>query len=366
MLRGSDPNTRRRGRRAAIAVVIGMAVAMLAQGAQANTFVPKNGKIYHGVSDTSEVADFNNFKRQVRAHPAVLQEFYHWDVSLPASGAFHRWNKTDALGVVSMSTKYPATGHAEMSPGQISKARGDSYLLRLNESIAARGKPVYFRLFPEMNGSWNPYCAFKPDGEPRDDAHKTKFFRRAWQRFVMVVRGGPLKGINRRLRAHHMPRLLHARSNHDPVYRQNGVGKRLPRPKVAFMWVPQTTGSPNVPGNQPQSYWPGRNFVDWVGADIYSKYAGAAFPALQSFYRRYNNYPFMIGEYSPWDNDFNGAFTQQLFNWARSHGRVRMLIYYRSVTADNPYYISHFPTARSIMRSQLNKKAFDQYAPQAR
>jgi hypothetical protein len=348
-----------------LALLVSALVVLFAQNAEANSFIPKKGKIYHGVSETSEVGDFNKFKRQVGAHPAVLQELYHWDVSLKASGAFHRWNKTDTLGMVSMSTKLPATGHKEMSPGQISKGRGDDYMLRLNESIAHRGKPVYIRLFPEMNGYWNPYCAFNASGDPRDAAHKTKYFKRAWQRFVMVVRGGSLKGINKRLRAHHMPRLLHARSNRDPVYRQNGIGKRLPHAKASFMWVPQTFGSPNIPGNQPKNYWPGRNFVDWVGADIFSKFSGA-FPSLQSFYRKYHKYPFVIGEYSPWDNDATGAFTNQLFNWARSHGRVRMLVYYRSVTADNPYTINRYPGARTALRRQLNKKVFAPFAPQAR
>ena len=43
----------------------------------------------------------------------------------------------------------------------------------------------------------------------------------------------------------------------------------------------------------------------------------------------------MIGEYSPWDGDPGGRFTDRLLDWAESHRRVRMLIYYRSVTANN-------------------------------
>ncbi len=347
--------------------LLALAIAgVIAQSARANTFAPKNGHIYHGVSDTANLGDFKNFRAQVESHPAVLQEFYHWDVSLKASGAFHRWNKSNTLGVVSMSTKFPATGHDEMSPGQIASGKGDPYLLRLNEQIADRGKPVFFRLFPEMNGYWNPYCGFNANGSRRDSAHDPKFFRRAFQRFVIIVRGGPRKLVNHRLRSHHMPRMLRARSNHARIYDRYDVPKRMPKPKVSFMWVPQTTGSPNVSGNQPKNYWPGSSFVDWVGIDIYSKYASAAFPRMQEFYKRYDDVPFMIGEYSPWDNDVTGSFTRHLFDWAQSHGRVKMLIYYRSVTADNPYYISHFPQARSVLRNELNHKQFDPYARQAR
>jgi len=45
---------------------------------------------------------------------------------------------------------------------------------------------------------------------------------------------------------------------------------------------------------------------------------------------------------------------------------VRMLVYYRSVTANNPYYISHYPAARSELRHHLNKTKWDQYAPGTR
>jgi hypothetical protein len=357
------------------ACIVGMlvaALAILAASAQAkhhrmrHTFAPKHGRIYHGVSDTADLGDFRNFQGQVKAHPAALQEFYHWDVTLKASGAFKRWNRSNTLGVVSMSTKFPATGAAEITPKQIAKGHGDRYLVRLNQTIAERGKPVLFRLFPEMNGYWNPYCGFQQSGSRRSASHDPKFLRQAFRRFVTIVRGGARKTVNHKLHALHMPRVLRAKSNHDRVYRRMNVKKHMPTPRVSFMWVPQTTGSPNVPGNQPANYWPGKRYVDWVGVDIYSAYASAAFPKMRQFYSRYKGYPFVVGEYSPWDNDFSGGFTRDLFHWAENHDRVKMLLYYRSVTADNPYYISHFPNARAVMRHELNKHVFAPFAPSAR
>src|SRR5207248_3972064 len=118
-----------------------------------------------------------------------------------------------------------------------------------------------------------------------------------------------------------MPLIYRAKSNSDSIYRQKGVPHLLPRPRVAFMWVPQTIGSPEVPGNQPSAYWPGGRFVNWVGADIYSKFASpGVLAALQGFYRRWHHWPFVIGEYSPWDNDYSGTFTRHLFKWALHHG----------------------------------------------
>ena len=77
-----------------------------------------------------------------------------------------------------------------------------------------------------------------------------------------------------------LPRIIRAKSENDPVYEGGPAGSRcrsraLPEPRVAMMWVPQSFGSPNVRGNQPADYWPGGKYVDWVGIDIYSKFAGA-------------------------------------------------------------------------------------------
>ena len=328
----------------------------------AKAYVPKKGKLYHGVSDTGSAKDFKHFRRQVREHPAVLQEFFHWDVSLTASGAVRRWEKTRTLGVVSMSTKLPASGQPDISPEAIAKGRGDRYILRINEVLGNLRKPSYIRLMPEMNGHWNPYSAYNANGSPRGKNYTTGDFKRAWRRFVIIVRGGNRNRINNRLRRKNLRRIYRARSNDANLYENRDVPEKLDKPKVAVMWVPQTFGSPNIAGNQPANYWPGANFVDWVGADIFSKFS-TAFDDLQAFFRRYNDHPFVIGEYSPWDADPGGAFTNRLLSWAEDHQRVRMMIYYRSVTASNEYYIDRYPAARGVLRRHLNKGRWRSFGP---
>jgi hypothetical protein len=351
--------------------LVGAAAALVlmlpAPDAGANAYRPPGNKIFHGVSDTGDVGAYDSFRRQVRAHSALLQAFYHWDTPLRSSGAFYRWEQTNTLGVVSLSNALPESGGPEVSPGAIARGKGDHYLVRLNESIGNWEKRVYIRLFPEMNGHWNPYCAFNANGSRRDGNHTTKDFRRAWRRIVIIVRGGTRAKVNKRLRKQHMPRIYGARSNGDPIYDdgEKKVPAVMERPKVAFMWVPQTFGSPNRRGNQPQDYFPGGKYVDWVGADIFSKFSGA-FDELQDFYRRWDNWPFVIGEYSPWDGDPGGRFTKRLFRWALDKGRVRALIYYRSVTVDNEYAIDRYPAARKVLRRMLNKGRFAKFGPGAR
>jgi hypothetical protein len=367
MRASSTAQRRGRARLGGVALALLALTLGLAVEAAAKPYLPKRGKLYHGVSDTGHTRDFRHFRHQVRAHPAVLQEFFHWDVSLTASGAVHRWKQTDTLGMVSMSTKLPASGKPQLATEYMARGRGDRYILRINEVLGNRlHRPTYIRLMPEMNGHWNPYCAYDANGTRRGGNHTTKDFRRAWRRFVLIVRGGSRAKVNKRLRRHNLARIYRARSNHDPVYERRDVPRVLEKPKVAFLWVPQTTGSPNIPGNQPRDYWPGGNFVDWIGIDIYSAFESAAFPAMERFYRNWNQRPFMIGEYSPWDGDPGGRFTDRLLDWAERKRRARMLVYYRSVTAENQYYISRYPDARHKLRRHLDKRRWDGWAPGTR
>jgi len=354
---------RRRASAARLTALVAVTAALIAAApATAKRWVPPDGHMWHGVSDTGKVHDFKVFRKRVGAHPALLQEFYHWDVSLTASGATARWDRTDTRGVLSLTTALPANGRPDISPEAIAKGRADHYLLRINEVLGHRRDPSYIRLMPEMNGHWNPYCAFKADGSRRGPRYRTADFKHAWRRFVLIVRGGKRSEVNKRLRRQSMPRIYRANGNHDPVYHHHDVPSRLPRAKTAFMWVPQTFGSPNIAGNQPGDYWPGKRFVDWVGADIYSKFAGA-FDDLQAFYRRYDDYPFVVGEYSPWDADPGGNFTDMLLDWGESHRRVRAMIYYRSTSAGNEFDINHYDAARHVLRNHLNHGRWRNYAP---
>lgn len=350
---------------ARLAVATLAAVVGLTASASARTYLPPNGKSFHGVSDTGHVDDFRSFVDQTGAHSAVTQSFFHWGVPM-GTGALQRYKQTRTRGVLSLSTA-PGGQPEVITPQKIAEGRGDDYMLSLNRSISESKQVVYIRLFPEMNGHWNPYSAFNSNGTSRGRSHSTANFRRAWKRFSIVVHGGHRGQMNKKLRKLGMPRLLRAKSEKDKVYVRNGVGKVLPKPKIALQWVPQTSGSPNVSGNQPADYWPGARYVDWVGADAYAKFSNSTlWNNLDAFYRKFDNKPFVIGEYGPWDSDPNGAFTRQMFNWAQSHGRTRMLIYFRSVNPTNIFNIQFYPGAQSVLRSELDGNAFLRLPPEYR
>lgn len=336
---------------AAITLIVVGAFAT-AGPAAARPYAPAKNKIYAGVSDTGSKKDYFGFTKSVGRHVPVLQAFERWGA--PLGEARQRWKRTQTRGMLSLSTS-PCYGCAGViSPRAIAKGRGDNYLIRLNRFLVEWDRPTYIRLLPEMNGHWNPYAAFDADGSSRGPAHKTKQFRRAWRRTVLIVRGGKRGRINRKLLKQGLP----------PLKRRKGRGpKRLGRAKASFLWVPQTHGSPRIKKNRPAAYWPGPHFVDWVGADIYGKYPN--FAGLDRFYRQRKNHPFMIGEWAPWDSD-NPGFVDALHEWVESHGRAKMLIYYQGFGENNPFMIQRYPNALEALEGQLKNKRYQRFAPHSK
>jgi hypothetical protein len=337
-----------------LAALVCLAVVPASAGAEA--FTPPPQKSYFGVSDTGVVDGFKKFRGDVKSHPAVLQTFHTWGTH--PWRAMNRWARTNTRGMLSIGTSECYDCPGVINPRQIAQGRGDDYPLTLARRFAAEDETVYIRLFAEMNGHWNAYSAYNQDGSSRGPGSSTTWFRRAWRRFALIVRGGPRAQINRKLRRMELPPLL--RAERARRYRRQDVGRRLPRANVALMWVPQSQGSPNLAGNQPDDYWPGGRWVDWVGVDIYAKYPN--FAGMERVYRAYRGKPFVVGEWSPWDYDSPG-FVHQLFGFAQRHPRVRLTVYYQGFEASDPHRIWHYPAAQTALRRELNGNGIKQYAP---
>ncbi len=345
----------------AIAAVLGCATVLAPASYGAGAFPPPGGQAFHGVSDTGELNRLYSFQRMLHVHTPVVQNFVTWGLGKPLHEAYRHWRKVHSRGMLSIST---APGYAEpgvISPRAIARGQGDGYILQLNREFKQLGDPVYIRLMPEMNGSWNAYSAFNSDGSSRGADNAANWYRQAWRRFDVVVHGGPLHKVNRRLRRLNLPKVK-ARWN----YSKRGLPRKLPQPKVAMIWVPQTSGSPKLRSNRPRSYWPGGRYVDWVGLDTYSKYPN--FDALSKFYKRkqWDNKPFMIGEYAPWESDA-AAWVRQLFRWQHAHQRAKMLVYYQGFGATgNPFLLKQYPHAKRTLRRILSAREYKPYAAGSR
>ena len=314
-------------------------LALSTASASASSFLPPKGQVFQGVAGQP----ISTYEQLAGKHPAVYQIFSAWGEYLP--GIFQDAQNAHARLMIMISTQ---SGTQEViTPLQIAQGGGDAWLIAMNHAMYDSGLVSYVRLMAEMDAYWNAFSAYNADGSYRGRAHSPAAYRNAWRRVTLILRGGKLAAIDAQLHQLRMPPL---RTSSD-----------LPQPKVAMLWVPQTSGAPDIPGNQPGNYWPGRQWVNWVGTDFYGKFPN--FGGLSSFYAAYRGFPFVFGEWALWGSDDPG-FVRQLFGWIGSHPRTRMLIYNQGVNPAGPLRLSLYPRAASELRRLLANPRFPAFAPE--
>ena len=311
-------------------LVLAAALCLLAAApASGDAFLPPRGDVWHGLAGGYSLSAF---ARETGRQPDVFQVFTRWG---NVDWAFKHLDASGARTMLHLSTSDGPGTREVIAPAQIAAGRGDDFLVRFGRRLAERGTPLYLRLFAEMNGPWNPYCAFDANGRARP-GHSTRDFRRAWRRIALILRGGPKQRVDAALRRLGMP----------------GVDgpEELARAPVALMWVPHNATALDTAANQPRRYWPGGRYVDWVGTDFYGQ--NPNWGALERIYAQFPGKPFVFGEWALWGRDDPG-FVRRVFAFARTHRRVRMLVYNQGGRQDGPFRLRRYPRARRVLRAML-------------
>ena len=200
-----------------------------------------------------------------------------------------------------------------VSPLDIARGRGDAFLLELNRAVAEFGALVYVRPMPEMNAHWNEYSAFNRDGSSRGARYSTAAFRKAFARIALLARGGSARKLNAKLRRLGQP----------------VIAGDLPVAQARIVWNPQGYGSPDIPANSAQAYFPGNEYVDVVANDLYDQGFNAAWDANEKLYAAHPGKPFAMAEWGLWGID-DPAFVERMAAFVKSHGRVEFLAYFNS------------------------------------
>jgi len=313
-----------------------LAFAFSATEAGATAYLAPKGKILWGGQGGYSRDSIQDFAKQSGRKPAVYNYFISWNAS---DSAFH-WlsfrfadaKAEDAAVLLSVSPE-----QTRLTPRDIAQGDGDAFLIGLNEMIFAAAVVTYLRPLSEMNNGNNPYSPYDLMGCPRGPAYSVRQFIRAWRRIALIVRGGPLAVLNRKLRRLHMASV---RTSMD----------MLPRAPVALMWVPLSFGNPEIPKNHPRFFWPGAKYVDWVGTTWYSPYRTTAAMVRMLQYPLWHRKPFAFAEWGVWGRD-NPSFVRQFFRFLKAYRqRVRMAVYYQSAMLKPEFRISTHPMSRAVLR----------------
>jgi beta-mannanase len=225
--------------------------------------------------------------------------------------------------------------------------------MSFNRRMAKHGQPVYLRWLGEMNNCDNAYSSRRCNGSRRNSDHSPANFKQAWRRAVLIVRGGDVATINGELSSLGMR----------PV---NTGAAALPMPQVAFIWSPMTGGSPMIPALRPEAFWPGAEYVDWVGTSFYSKYPNFRF--LTPYYKKFAvgyRKPFAFVEWAIWDSE-NPSFVREFFSWVDTHRLTQMISYNHGSASNGPFELTRYPRSAAVIRSKVSSARFLAWAPEWR
>jgi hypothetical protein len=236
-------------------------------------------------------------------------------------------------------------GREGRSPGAVSRGLADAYFLDMSRVINESGQLVYVRPPAEMNGHWSLWSAYDSSGRRRNADHSTRSYRRAFARIALIARGGNVATINLALRRNGMPPLRTAATD-------------LPSSgRIATVFNPQARGAPDVRGNQPWDYYPGRAYVDYVANDLYVQRGRANWDAHEALYRRYAKvHPFMVAEFAPWGYD-DPAFVRRMFRWTATHPRTVALVYFNG-TSGKTFRLAAKPRSLAAYRALVGQRQF--------
>jgi hypothetical protein len=199
-----------------------------------------------------------------------------------------------------------------ITPRAIAQGLGDGFLLEMSASARSLGRPVYIRPLAEMNGHWNAYSAYNENGTSRGAEHSTAAFREAFARISLIMHGGA--SINDELHRLGLP----------PVQTEIPVS-----PFVRVIWNPQGFGSPDLPGNSAQAYYPGDRYVDVVGDDLYDIGGKVEWAAAKRLYAAHPSKPFAFPEWGLWGID-DPLFVQRMAGFVKSHPRTKLIAYFKA------------------------------------
>lgn len=306
------------------------AIACVSAAGAAPPGKPPAGKVLLGVVSPNPDA----FDRLTGKHHVLRVAFGAWRADIATFLANER--AAGRIPVLSLAS--------QVAPSDIARGAEDAWLVSLARQAHGSGIDVWFRPLPEMNGYWNPWCAFEANGSPRGASRSTAAFVKAFRRMALILRGGPLATLNRRLAALGQP----------PVR----GGANVPSSgKVAIVWNPQGHGTPFIAANGPRAYWPGPGYVDYVGNDLYSDSGEPSWSGMDVLYAF--GKPYLVAEWAL-EREDDPAWAERMFAWIAAHPRTIGLVYFdRGWSGGSGVYaLGGKPRSLAVYRQRIKHARF--------
>ena len=312
-------NVRVGGRREKIrSLIIAVAMAGLAAGVwtyaarpvdDGPKFAPADGDVYVGVStDIGRLATFDT-TAGIGSHPAIYDQW-----TTPNGPVAPTLADAKTAGAAAM-----VSWNLDLTGAAVTDGSRDTYIKDQADAIRDYGRPVFVRLDWEMNAN------FYPDwNEPGVSPSQ---YVASWQ---------------------HVYRL----------FQQEGVTN------AAFVWCPNLWDGPG--GLSPSAWYPGDQYVDWIGVDAYPQSAvesfiltGAGGLEDQESFAAQHRKPMMVAEWAPaLPQPDTAAAIDLLFDFAAKYPKtVKALVYFDFDTDGKDYTLIDHPVGAAEFRKRVDGNA---------
>ncbi|MEA3493282.1 MAG: glycosyl hydrolase [Candidatus Margulisiibacteriota bacterium] len=205
------------------------------------------------------MGNISDFQTMIGKNLAVILWYVHWQDPFPTADADTVYNN----GSVPLITWEPWITHELGTLEAIAAGSYESYVTQFIQDAKDWGGPVLLRFAHEMNGNWYPWDGYH-NGATLEAATK---YKNAW------------------------------------IYIYN-VKQQLNADNVYLVWTPNNTNLPAESWNEIANYYPGDQYVDWVGMDGYNWGYGnwqefdAVFSSIYQALIQLTNKPIMVGEFA--------------------------------------------------------------------
>ncbi len=247
-------------------------------------------------------------QQQLGRDPRLIQWYYEWSDTLPSSFP------DLPPGAIPMVT-WRGTSYSSILNGS-----QDDLIAHAADRLAKYGKPVFLRWAWEMNGSWYVWGGSRNGNDPAK-------FAAAWRHLHDIF-------------------VAHGATN------------------VGWVWAPNWYSLPVAPWNTIDAYYPGDQYVDWVGI---SGYGDTGLLPDKLYDTLYNTYaarkPMMLAETGVIDRggttkpDWINALQQ----WTMSHPHVGAVCWYDTNTSpgtSDDFRIDTSPGSLEAFKAMANDPYF--------
>ncbi|MFA4906591.1 MAG: glycosyl hydrolase [Candidatus Margulisiibacteriota bacterium] len=263
--------------------------------------------------------NITSFQTTIGKKLAVVLWYVHWQSEFPSSEA----DTVAANGSVPLITWEPRITHSLGTLEAIASGSYESYVRGFIQAAKNWGKPILLRFGHEMNGNWYPW-----DGFNNGAASGPEKYKRAW------------------------------------IYIYN-VREELKADNISLVWCVNNTNLPVTSWNTIEAYYPGDQYVDWVGMDGYNwgdsrwQSFDAVFAEVYAKLTALTSKPLLIGEFASSDQGGNkvGWITDAFAKIESDYPKVKLFCWF-NINKERDWRVESSSSAEAAVKNALQDGYF--------